>query len=74
MNKSSDSYKVYMEKAGDATSGVLRSQPETRASLPASQDVKNAEEKSGVAIRLVRQQLGDNRKPLNKVVEENEGE
>jgi len=54
MNKSSESYKVYTEKSGDATSGVCETQPEGRAGLPKAEAVKDATaEPKGTVKRLV---------------------
>ena len=70
MNKSSKSYEVYHEKAGDAASGVIESQPETRKGLPPSEAVKEATEDKGAHRRCVKQQVGENRYPINSHVEE----
>lgn len=69
MNKSSESYKVYLEKAGDAASGVISSQPECRAGLPPAVGVKDAEVRPGVAVQCAKQQTGENRYPINSYVE-----
>ncbi|VVB52088.1 Uncharacterised protein [uncultured archaeon] len=70
MNKSSESYKVYHEKAGDAASGVIKTQPECRESLPPSEAVKVAEAEKGAAVRCAKQQVGENRYPINSHVED----
>lgn len=73
MNKSSESYKVYTEAApGDGhASGVVESQPDglSRA-LPKAMEVTTAKDNPGTAVRLARQQNGDNRLPINSHVEE----
>lgn len=69
MNKSSESYKVYLEKSEAAPSGVLRSQPEGRAGLPPVVGVKDAEVEPGVAVKCAKQQTGENRYPINSYVE-----
>ena len=75
MNKSSESYKVYLEKSEAAPSGVLRSQPEGRAGLPPVSEVKNAEvSPKGTAKKCTDQQVGENRYYINSYVEKCQGE
>jgi hypothetical protein len=76
MNKSSDSYKVYLQKEEAKMSGVLETQKEVGGqsypgrALPPTQAVKDAVEKSGVTKQCVKDQVGDNRLPLNSHVKE----
>jgi hypothetical protein len=75
MNKSSESYKVYLEKAGDAASGIVSSQPEGRASLPQALEVKNAEAApKGTAKKRTDEQVGENRYYINSYVAKCQGE
>ena len=71
MNKSSESYKVYLEKSEAAPGGVHSSQPEVGGqsypgrALPPAQEVKDAKCEEGTAVRLAKQQTGLNRYPIN---------
>lgn len=66
MNKSSESYKVYLEKAGSAESGVCESQSEGRKSLPPAAAVEEAKAEPGTAVRCAKEQTGLNRYPINE--------
>jgi hypothetical protein len=65
----SKSYDVYGSQSGDATSGVISSQPEGRKSLPPASAVEDAKEVKGAAVRCAKQQTGENRYPINSHVE-----
>lgn len=66
MNKSSESYKVYLEKSEAHAGGVCGTQPDglSRA-LPKAQEVKTAVEEKGAADRCAKKQTGENRFPIN---------
>jgi hypothetical protein len=66
MVKSSESYKVYLEKSEAAPGGVHSTQPEGRAGLPPVCTVTEAKEEKGVAIECTRHQTGLNRYPINE--------
>jgi len=66
MNKSSESYTVYLDKSEAAKSGILRSQPEGRSALPKAEAVKEAKVEPGTALRCAKEQTGLNRYPINK--------
>jgi len=65
MNKSSESYKVYLDKTPSASSGVHSTQPEGRAGLPPVTPLGEVKEEKGVAIECTRHQTGLNRYPIN---------
>ena len=70
MNKSSESYKVYLEKGEACCSGVHSTQAEGRKSLPKAEAVKTAEVcAKGYTKKLTDKQVGENRLPLNSRVE-----
>lgn len=69
MNKSSESYKVYLEKSEAAPGGVHSTQPEGRAGLPPVVGVKDAECEPGTTIKCVKEQTGENRYPMNSHIE-----
>jgi hypothetical protein len=75
MNKSSESYKVYLDKTEAAKSGVT-SQPEVGGqsypgrALPPVQQVTTAKDNPGTAVRCAKEQTGLNRYPINKHEEE----
>jgi hypothetical protein len=70
MNKSSESYKVYLDKSPQAVEGVT-SQPEVGGqsypgrATPPVQQVEQAKDNPGTAVRLAKQQTGENRYPIN---------
>lgn len=69
--KQSESYKVYHDKTEASKSGVIRTQSDGQSrALPPTQAVKDAVEKSGVTKQCVKDQVGDNRLPLNSYVKE----
>lgn len=78
MNKSSESYKVYTEqKSGDCTSGVIESQQEVggqsypgRALPPVDNNLPDAKDHPGTAVKCAKDQTGENRLPLNSHVRE----
>jgi hypothetical protein len=71
MNKSSESYKVYLDKTEAAKSGIIKSQPESRTSLPpVDNDVSEAKEDKGAHKRCADEQIGLNRYPINTHEEE----
>lgn len=71
MNKSSDSYKVYLEKSEAAPGGVHSTQKEVGGqsypgrALPPVQQVVDAKEEPGTTVRCAKQQTGENRYPIN---------
>ncbi len=69
MNKSSESYKVYLEKSEAAPGGVHSTQPEGRAGLPPASAVEECKCETGVTVRCAKQQTGENRYPINSHVE-----
>jgi hypothetical protein len=79
MNKSSESYKVYLEKSEAAKSGATSQTPEVDGQsypgrpLPKSEVVKEAKDEPGTAVRLQRDQTGLNRYPINQHVEKQKG-
>lgn len=70
MNKSSESYKVYLQKSEAAPGGVHSTQPECRTSLPPAQAVTEAKAEPGTAVRCAKEQTGQNRYPINSHVAE----
>ncbi len=66
MNKSSELYKVYLEKSEAAPGGVHSTQPEGRAGLPPAEAVSEAQVEKGVAVRCAKEQTGENRYPINQ--------
>jgi hypothetical protein len=70
MNKSSESYKVYLDKSEAAKSGVT-SQPEVGGqsypgrALPPVQQVVEAKAEPGTTVRCAKEQTGLNRYPIN---------
>lgn len=71
--KKSPSYKVYTsddQKAGDATSGVIKSQSDGQSrALPKSEAVTDAKVEDGTTVRCAKKQTGLNRYPINEHVE-----
>ena len=66
MVKSSESYKVYLDKTPPASAGVHSTQPDGLSRpLPPAQQVAEVKEEKGVAIECTRHQTGENRKPIN---------
>jgi hypothetical protein len=67
MNKSSESYKVYLDKSEAAKSGVHSTQPEGRKALPpVNNNIPKAEVKPDSYVqKLTDDQLGMNRYPIN---------
>jgi hypothetical protein len=71
MNKSSESYKVYLEKSEAAPGGSGENQKEVGGqsypgrALPAVQEVKQAQDNPGTAVRCAKEQTGLNRYPIN---------
>ncbi len=67
MNKSSESYKVYLDKTPPASAGVHSTQPDGLSRpLPPAQAVTEVKEEKGVAIECTRHQVGLNRYPINE--------
>jgi hypothetical protein len=77
MNKSSESYKVYLDKTEAAKSGVsdqkgpkVDGQSYPGRPTPPVQTVTTAEVKTGTAVRCAKDQTGMNRYPINSHVAE----
>lgn len=77
MNKSSESYKVYLEKSEAAPGGIHSTQPEVggqsypgRALPPVDNSVPDAKCEPGTAVRCAKEQTGENRYPMNSHVAE----
>jgi uncharacterized protein with von Willebrand factor type A (vWA) domain len=74
MNKSSESYKVYLEKSEAAPSGVHSTQPEgpqgSQGRRPQPMKVEDAKEVPGAAVKAGKVQTGENRYPINSYVQQ----
>ena len=71
MNKSSESYKVYLDKSEACCSGVHSTQSDGQSrALPKAEAVKEAKPcEKGYAKKETDKQVGENRLPLNSHVE-----
>ena len=77
MNKSSESYKVYLEKSEAAAGGSGENQKEVGGQsypgrpTPPVQQVVEAKCEEGTTVRCAKQQTGENRYPINSHEEKN---
>jgi hypothetical protein len=75
MNKSSESYQVYLDKTEAAKSGVQQQkevggQSYPGRALPPTQAVTEAKDAPGTTVRCAKEQTGENRYPINSHVAE----